>query len=569
MTNPFDLTTNELRRRFFGLLTLTDVADILGVTAGRLARLAYHAENDYITFDVPKRRGGHRTIATPPDDLKIIQTRLNYVLYRVYRRKRGTHGFTVARSIVTNAREHCGKNWVLNIDLKDFFPSLHFGRVRGVFMGVPYRLPSQVATLLARLACFDGHLPQGAPTSPIISNMICRQLDAELHRLSRRYRCTYTRYADDITFSTQARDFPPEIASVGYSTSGAGLQLGADLTSILATAGFRVNQDKSRLQFRSQRQEVTGLRVNRFPNTSRRFYQRTRAMIHAWEKYGLEAAQAMYTRRFDIKYKTTGLKPSSFPQVVRGQLEFIRMVKGDGDTGLRTLSNRLNRLDSKLIQAFPPNVPSEPDERWSHLFQRYSPMVYLLEMRANGDVSQGTAFAWGRRFLATAGHCTEGLISVTSPIGEDFEFRSEATLRYESENVFGEMQVDRQRDVACLVLPEEASVGLWPVRSLPLNPGEQVAAIGYPTVPMREPTVGIYVGRVESRAAHFGGQIASVQVSIEMAGGLSGAPVIDRSGYLVGIVTEHTMERAAAGTSQRAFHHIVPIEYLHGLTRGR
>ena len=113
------------------------------------------------------------------------------------------HAFTLRRSVVTNARVHLDANLILNIDLLDFFPTFHFDRVKGMYRSRPFYFPDAVATVLAHICCFNGRLPQGAPTSPMIANIICRGLDRDLWRLARNHGCRYTRYADDITFSTK------------------------------------------------------------------------------------------------------------------------------------------------------------------------------------------------------------------------------------------------------------------------------------------------------------------------------------------------------------------------------
>jgi RNA-directed DNA polymerase len=136
-----------------------------------------------------------------------------------------------------------------------------------MFMAAPYVLSAEAATVLAQLSCHDGRLPQGAPTSPVVSNMICARLDSTLKRLAKQYRCRYTRYADDITFSTTFTTFPSEIAS----TTASGVQLGEKLVQAVVGNGFVINQNKVRLQFAGQHREVTGLTVNRFANVKRTY----------------------------------------------------------------------------------------------------------------------------------------------------------------------------------------------------------------------------------------------------------------------------------------------------------
>ena len=198
---------DELCGKFYALKTPQDVADLLEID---LQRLYYHIyivreSSRYTTFDIPKRYGGHRTISAPVTALKIIQRKLNQVLLQTYSPKPSVHSFLLRKSILTNARVHVARRRILNIDLEDFFPSINFGRVRGLFMGIPYNLNPTVATILAQICCTNNQLPQGAPTSPIVTNMICAKMDSQLMGLAKANKCDCTRYVDDITFSTNLR----------------------------------------------------------------------------------------------------------------------------------------------------------------------------------------------------------------------------------------------------------------------------------------------------------------------------------------------------------------------------
>lgn len=206
----------DLRLRFLALSHPTDIPLLLDVTPATLTYHLYVARSadKYTTFTVPKKRGGERTILAPISSLKLIQSKLAQVLQAVYEPRAPVHGFSPGRSILTNARLHKRKRWVLNLDLEGFFPSINFGRVRGLFIARPYSLPSNVATVLAQIACFGNQLPQGAPTSPVISNMICSRMDSQLRRLAMDSRCVYSRYADDLTFSTTLSRFPGTLASI-------------------------------------------------------------------------------------------------------------------------------------------------------------------------------------------------------------------------------------------------------------------------------------------------------------------------------------------------------------------
>lgn len=164
-----------------------------------------------------------------------------------------SHAFQKEKSIITNAQIHRNKRFVLNIDLENFFNSFHFGRVKGFFeKDKNFKVPPDVALIIAQLTCYQGVLPQGAPSSPIITNLICRILDLRILKLAKKYKLDYSRYADDLTFSTNIRSFDAqekEFLSV--------------LETEIKRAGFKINTKKTRLQFNNSRQEVTGLIVNK------------------------------------------------------------------------------------------------------------------------------------------------------------------------------------------------------------------------------------------------------------------------------------------------------------------
>lgn len=191
-----------------------------------------------------------------------------------------SHGFLRSRSIFTNASLHKNRRYVLNLDLHDFFPSFNFGRVRGYFIkDKRFELHEKIATIIAQIACHKNELPQGSPCSPIISNLIGHLLDVRLVRYAQRNRCSYSRYADDITFSTNLKEFPVELASP-TDERPQHWQLSAALVQEIHNAGFEVNNDKTRMQLRGSRQMTTGLIVNRKVNVRSEYYRNVRAICH-------------------------------------------------------------------------------------------------------------------------------------------------------------------------------------------------------------------------------------------------------------------------------------------------
>ena len=271
--------------------SLTELAPILGLPASALAYTLYKAPGPkYATFSIPKKSGGVRDIAAPTTRLKSVQEYLNNLLTECQleieakqpkKRKLVSHGFRKGGSIITNARQHINRRYVLNFDIEGFFPSINFGRVRGFFIANKnFALHERVATVIAQIACHDNALPQGSPCSPVISNLIAHLLDMRLVSLMRKHKCTYSRYADDLTISTNCKDFPEKLAyQLGPRNSA--WVLGDDLLEAVQRAGFSVNHKKTRMQYRDSRQVVTGLSVNRKVNIRADYYRTARSMCHS------------------------------------------------------------------------------------------------------------------------------------------------------------------------------------------------------------------------------------------------------------------------------------------------
>jgi RNA-directed DNA polymerase len=268
--------------------SLKDVADILGYRPSSLSYLLYKfpLELRYTTFLISKKAGGSRQINAPTPKLKALQRKLADILYECCaelaasdkKRPSLSHAFRKSHSILTNARLHKNRRYVLNLDLESFFPSLNFGRIRGFFIkNNDFKLNPSVATVIAQIACHNDVLPQGSPCSPIISELVTHFLDVRLAQLAKKQQCTYSRYADDITFSTNKLHFPTALAR---KKSGM-WTIGKELTSKILDAGFSVNHGKTRMQFRGSRQTVTGLTVNAKVNIRSDFYRTARAMAHS------------------------------------------------------------------------------------------------------------------------------------------------------------------------------------------------------------------------------------------------------------------------------------------------
>ena len=271
-------------------LTLRDVAILLDVEARQLSFALYKLapSQKYETFEIAKRGGGVRTIHAPRGVLKDIQARLADLLYdcldeinAAKPRRPISHGFRRSLSIVTNAAQHTNRRHVFNLDLEDFFPTLNFGRVRGFFLkDQDFLLSAKAATILAQIACREGALPQGSPCSPVIADMIAHILDVRLVSLAKASKVTYSRYADDLTFSTNQKAFPPAIASGGTRPEDPWI-VGPDLARVIDRTGFVINATKTRMQAKTSRQLVTGLTVNRKVNVTQNYWRTIRSMCHS------------------------------------------------------------------------------------------------------------------------------------------------------------------------------------------------------------------------------------------------------------------------------------------------
>ncbi|MFN3202619.1 MAG: reverse transcriptase family protein [Bradymonadia bacterium] len=280
------------------------LAEALEVSIPELRGLTYHREAatrvNYTRFTIPKRSGGERAIWAPMPRLKSAQRWILREIVEHLPVHGAAHGFVPGRSIASNAAVHTHSSMVLKMDLKDFFPTVTYRRVKGVFRKAGYR--EQVATLLALLCTepprevveHDGKtyfvamgprcLPQGAPTSPALTNALCMRLDRRLSGLARKLGWRYTRYADDLTFSLPAAsDTGKKKAKKkdDKATSNVAALMGG-VKTICAAEGFEVHKEKTRVARSGGRQAVTGLIVNGegTPRVPRALRRQLRAAIH-------------------------------------------------------------------------------------------------------------------------------------------------------------------------------------------------------------------------------------------------------------------------------------------------
>ena len=239
------------------------------------AKLLYHMANHsgmyYRCHAIPKRNGGTRTIEAPAPVLKSIQKKILTRLLNIIPAHPAATAFEQGRSIRENAVIHVWKPVVLKLDVRDFFPSIHISKVYGLFRFLGYEKP--VASLLAHLCCFDSHLPQGAPTSPKLSNLVMYDVDDALSRWAELHVLDYSRYADDMTFS-------------GAMNSNLIRETIRICRREIRSVGLNLNPDKIKIQRRGGRQSVTGLIVNEKLNVPRELRRALRLRMHYLARFG-------------------------------------------------------------------------------------------------------------------------------------------------------------------------------------------------------------------------------------------------------------------------------------------
>jgi len=327
-----------------GRIDNQDLALALGMTPKELSYLTYVLDDSkkYQVFTVPKKSGGVRKISRPTAALSETQKKVASFLKTYYRKKSCSFGFEDGESILSNAEMHKKKAVILNIDLEDFFGTINFGRVYGLLLAKPFGFSEQAAATIAKLVTFQNRLPQGSPASPLISNMIARRLDGRLTVLSAKNNLTYTRYVDDLTFSTTQRRFPKTLVK---DPAIENVSLGSALKKIITSEGFGISKTKTRIEPRIVRQEVTGIVVNEFPNVSRRYINSVFGMIYSWKRHGIVGAATVYLARY--RTKASSMDPQDlYRSVVIGKIGHIAFVRGWDDVVVHKLCRKYCACDT-------------------------------------------------------------------------------------------------------------------------------------------------------------------------------------------------------------------------------
>jgi hypothetical protein len=259
-------------------------------------------------------------------------------------------------------------------------------------MAAPYNLSDAVATTIAKLTTCDEKLPLGAPTSPTLSNLLCSGLDSRLATLAKNHGCFYTRYADDITFSSNRRSFPRVLAEVEFDDGATVTVAGRELLALVEEEGFELNHSKTRLLTPNDRQEVCGVVCNQKLNVLPKLRRQVRAALHAWRKFGLAEAQREWDEKFNYR------KATSFEQSLRGKIEFIRHIRGPSDPVFIKFAEQFNALRTHSRP-----IPYSIIEDWRSILPRTSCCIHSY-MDETADMVQGSGFVIDGGYIVTNHH---------------------------------------------------------------------------------------------------------------------------------------------------------------------
>lgn len=518
------------------------LATMLGTSYGKIKYFYYGRSGSrtayfYTKFEINKKNGGLREIYAPNKQLKVLQGRIAALLSNIYKPKSYVTAFVRGTSLYDNAVHHTRKTFVFNLDLKDFFPTITFARVRGLLISKPYALDPSTASVIAHLTTVNGYLPQGAPSSPVLSNMICTSLDRQLNSLARVHRAKYTRYADDITFSFYCplKYLPFEIVNAQVSSAKINhykAQVGAELKEIISANGFFVNSDKVRLQCRHERQVVTGLIVNKKVNVDRRYIRKTSAMIHSIQSLGIEGAKSL-NRIINPSKENPEEAAFELEPHVQGRLLFIKQIKGESSPVYRNMAIRFNALSEEY------KVPLSSAETQGAINLNASVVEKCWVLEVDETISQGTGFIIEGGIMVTCAHVVASKDDPAKHVESCIAFR----VRSKSEKHRAVVvHYDLHRDIALLKI--DSDTHKFPFfrveEKIPLRQNDKISIYGFPDYKPASTSVGCVWARIVN--SFVASVVTYYEVDKVLYSGNSGGPVLNSNHHVVGIAARGAVD---------------------------
>ena len=311
------------------LKSSAELAVFMGVRPKSLNYYAYGPDKPsfYSEFTIKKRTGGNRIIKQPNPNLKYLQRLVHELMRAIYGRHPSVHGFVKGQSVITHALQHVNRKYLLKLDFIDYFPSITRRRIFGRLLAAPYDLHPKVAHAIASIATDEnGRLPQGSPCSPVIANIITAEFDSDVVKIVKVLNVRYSRYADDLVFSSD-RDMHPSLARYPRTQGLGPIIVGEALKDLISEHGFEINYRKTRLYSSWTRQLCTGIIVNNSALSLPRIYLRNlRAAIHTYSRDGWEAASERIARG---ENRDAFASEESLKGFLGGRLAWASNVMGD------------------------------------------------------------------------------------------------------------------------------------------------------------------------------------------------------------------------------------------------
>lgn len=475
----------------------------LDLSPSELKKIWWFRERMYHKFEISKKSGKSRFITAPDNRLKYLQREIAKLLNQLYRVRNPVHGFVEGKSVKSNALAHLRKKFVLNIDLQNFFPSITENRVKGVLqsLGIDIR----VSEIIARMCCNNHQLPQGAPTSPVLSNMICFRLDKELLAFAKETRCIFTRYADDITFSSHQPMGELFEGAVPVSGHFSPTLLTQILNNIIIRNGFSINPEKAHYADRHSRRMVTGLKVNEIINVDRRYVRNIRAALYSVETLGIIGAQEKFIKKHHGGATILG-------NHLKGKITWLKFIRGQSDPVFRSIAIRFNN-----------SFPDQKIEVMPTADEIRNRAVWIVE-HFEGEMAQGSAFFLKEVGLVTAAHCVEGVDTL------EIYHASKPSNKFSAKV----LKIDVDRDLAILehTIPDTEYFELERSPNA-VSVGDELTAVGYPSYGPGD-KLNVRNGTVSSFPTKRGIQL--IEVTQKLTQGMSGGPILHDENKVLGVI---------------------------------
>jgi len=303
------------------VISIEQLETILEVPRYKLIDAAQSIQENVNVEFQKKKSGGIREICKPKYGLKKLLRRINKRIFQIplpdY-----LQGSVPGHSPVTNAQIHVGQSVVIKLDIRDFYPSIHFTRVQRLLIEMGFS--QEISQLLTRLVTFKGHLAQGFPTSSSIANLVLASIAPRIEKLCLDHDLRFSFYQDDLTVSGRSR----------------AVDIKKLFSTILRQEGFKINQKKLQVMMNTERQEVTGLVVNKKVNISKDEYRNLRAILHQCRINGLEVTALNAVEHNKVPEKVMKVEreklPERFKQHIYGRI--LRAVEINPEKGKKLLA---------------------------------------------------------------------------------------------------------------------------------------------------------------------------------------------------------------------------------------